>query len=438
MRLFFVLLFFSISVVAQKPDEVLATATGITIRVSDLSPQIQEDLAKLPERILQARISLLEQMVSRRVFDAEAKSRGITMGKLLADEKAKLKDPSETEIANVIEANRDRLAGLSPDQARKTVVAYLRNEAEQKALATLFDQLKVKFKVTPGKPVNSGKLLPTDVVATVNGQPITGKAFDDFVKVPRYEAQAEIADHILADIDEQIYTKVVNAEAAAQGIDSSTLIAREVTNKLKDFSDVERFMVEEAFRTKLYTKYQVKVLYTEPPAPRQVISADDDPATGPPLAPVKIIMFSDFQCSACAATHPVLKQVMAAYPGKVRFVVRDFPLESIHADAFAAARAANAAHAQGKFFEYIELLYKNQAAQDPASLRKYAAQIGLNASRFEIDFNSPAVAAEIRKDVDDGESYAVNGTPTIFVNGVRLRTLSAVGLKAAIDKALRR
>ncbi|HVF47746.1 MAG TPA: thioredoxin domain-containing protein, partial [Pyrinomonadaceae bacterium] len=193
----------------------------------------------------------------------------------------------------------------------------------------------------------------------------------------------------------------------------------------------------EALRAKLYPKYQVKILYPEPVAPRQNISADDDPSLGPAAAPVTIIMFSDFQCSACAATHPVLKQAIAAYPDKIRFVVRDFPLESIHADAFNAAKAANAANKQGKFFEFIEILYKRQDALDAASLVKYAAEVGLNAKQFELDFNSAATAAEIRRDVEDGESYAVNSTPTIFVNGFRVRTLSPGGFKAAIDRALK-
>jgi protein-disulfide isomerase len=147
-------------------------------------------------------------------------------------------------------------------------------------------------------------------------------------------------------------------------------------------------------------------------------------------------MFTDFQCSACSATHPLLKQVMAEYPGKVRFVVRDFPLESIHENAFNAARAANAANKQGKFFEYTEILYGRQGALDSESLKKYAAELGLNAKQFELDFNSEKAAAEVRKDIADGESYSISSTPTIFVNGVRVRNLSPDGLRAAMERAL--
>jgi protein-disulfide isomerase len=127
---------------------------------------------------------------------------------------------------------------------------------------------------------------------------------------------------------------------------------------------------------------------------------------------------------------------MAAYPGKIRFVVRDFPLEAIHENGFQAARAAGAANLQGKFFDYIEILYKNQNALDLASLKKYAAQIGLNVQQFELDFNSEKVAAEVRKDMADGEALNIGSTPTIFVNRKRVRNLSVGGFKEAIDKAL--
>ena len=421
---------------AQRTDDVLATATGMTFRIRDLSLETQKDIADLPVKIPKARVSLLEQLVSRRVFDAEAKARGITMGKLLADEKAKVKDPSDAEIQKVIEANADKLAGLAPEIARKQVVGFLRNAPEQKLLGDLYAQLKVKYKVTPGKDVNAPVIAPTEAVATVDGKPITGKEFDDWVRVPLYEARADLADVILDELDEVIYNALVINDAKSQGIESSALIAREVSDKMKEFTDDERMMIEMAFRKTLYAKYKVSILYSEPEAPLENVSIDDDPASGAATAPVTVIMFSDFQCSACAATHPVLKKVIEQFPGKVRFVVRDFPLESIHENAFIAARAAGAANAQGKFFEYSEILYKNQGSLDATSLKKYAAQIGLNAAQFDIDFNAEKTTAEIRKDIADGEAYGINSTPTVFVNGRRVRRLSAEGFAQAIQKAI--
>ena len=149
-------------------------------------------------------------------------------------------------------------------------------------------------------------------------------------------------------------------------------------------------------------------------------------------------MFSDFQCSACSAVHPILKKAIAEYKDRVRFVVRDFPLESIHENAFKAAQAANAANAQGKFFEYTELLYNNQNSLDTASLKEFASRVGLDRKKFDAELDSGKYAAEVRQDMADGESYGINSTPTVFVNGVKVRQFSAEDFKKAIERALKK
>ncbi|MEO7539332.1 MAG: thioredoxin domain-containing protein, partial [Pyrinomonadaceae bacterium] len=271
-----------------------------------------------------------------------------------------------------------------------------------------------------------------------NGRQITAAEFESNAKSELYGLRADYADFLLAKLNETIYLTLVNEEAKTQNIDAGTLISREITSKLKDYSDHEQTMLRNAFVEKLYSKYQVKILYSAPEPIVEKVSVDDDPTRGPAAAPVTIVMFSDFQCSACSAVHPVLKAAMVPYADKVRFVVRDFPLESVHENAYRAALAAGAANAQGKFFEYTEILYTHQDALDDASLKKYAAELGLNVKQFELDFNSEKTAAEVRKDMADGESYAINSTPTIFINGVRVRNLSPDGFRAAIEKALRK
>ena len=128
---------------------------------------------------------------------------------------------------------------------------------------------------------------------------------------------------------------------------------------------------------------------------------------------------------------------MTEYGDKVHFVVRDFPLTTLHPNAFRAALAAYAANVQGKFFEYTDLLYKNQSSLDDASLSRYAAAIGLNVKRFELDLSSENAAAAVKKDMADGESYGITGTPTIFINGIATRYLSADSFRQAIDAALK-
>jgi protein-disulfide isomerase len=423
---------------AQTSDEVLATATGHTFKYGDLPVTLQAQLAKLPGELQRTRTEIMEQMINERVLSAEARTRQLSVGEMIKRELASIPAPTDAAIKAVYEANKNALGGKTLEQVRKQIVDFLRREPEQQRLNALITSLRSKYKVVLGKDVKSPGLSPDDIVATVNGKPITARDFEAEAKLELYGMRADYADLLLASLNDAIYLALVNDEAKAQGIDAGALIAREVTSKLKDYSDEEQEAVLAAFTQKLFTKYQVKILYTAPEPIVENISVDDDPARGPAGAPVTVVMFSDFQCSACSAVHPVLKAAMVPYADKIRFVVRDFPLESIHENAFKAALAAGAANAQGKFFEYTELLYTRQDALDDASLKKYAAELGLNVKQFELDFNSEKTAAEVRKDIADGESYSINSTPTIFINGVRVRDLSPGGLRRSIERALRK
>ncbi|HEV7698940.1 MAG TPA: thioredoxin domain-containing protein [Pyrinomonadaceae bacterium] len=421
---------------AQKPDDILATAGMRAIRFRDLSPDTQKLVGEVPARTKKLRSDLLGRMMNERLLAAEAKATGSTPAKLVAAERAKVKDPSESEIKAVYDANTNAFASISPEIARRTIVEYLRGEPEDAALISFLDNLGKKYRASEGKDINAAVLAPTDVVATVAGQPITAKEFDQYARLELWGAKADIADLISDELREAIYQTLLADEAKALGVSASDIIAREVTNKLKDFTDQERIGFEDALAKKLYAKYPVRVLYKVPEPIIENVSAATSPAKGPVTAPVTVLMFSDFQCPACSATHPILKTVMDRYPGKIRFVVRNYPLMSRHENAWNAALAAAAANRQGKFFEYIEILYTHQLVLDVESLKKYAADIGLNAAQFELDFKSDAVAAEVRKDIADGESYHLSSTPTIFVNGARVRNYSAEGFKTAIDRAL--
>jgi protein-disulfide isomerase len=207
---------------------------------------------------------------------------------------------------------------------------------------------------------------------------------------------------------------------------------------LKDFSDAERSNLESALREKLFKKYNARILIKEIPPIVQSISTDRQPSRGNVNAPVTVVMFTDFQCPACAAVHPILQEVLKSYAGKIRFIVRDFPLTLIHKNAFQAALAANAAGAQGKFFEYVEILYQNQAKLDDESLLQYASRLGLDLKRLEADLKSKKFAPDVERDLADGKIYGITGTPTIYVNGIKIRTFSAGNVKRAIERALKK
>ncbi len=441
MRLFAVIsitILLSVFAAAQKPDQVLATATGQTIKLGNLSPEVQTAVNNLPEGIAKQRTDLLEQYVYQTLIELEAASQKLSVGQFIATVKKKVPDPKDADIKAVYDENLDKLGGMTLAQARPRIIGFLRQEPESKAIEEMYNALRVKYKVTTGKDINMKGLMPTDVVFTINGKGVTSKEFEDFARLPLYELQAELADVIIEDINSTLMEALLSEEAKSRNIQSSDLIAQEITNKMKDFSDAERIALEDALVKRLFAKYQAKILYTGPEPYVQNISADDDPVLGPATAPVTIVMFSDFQCSACAAAHPELKRAMAQFAGKVKLVVRNYPLESIHENAFSSALAANAAHSQGKFFEYIEKLYVNHDFLDDASLKKYAAELGLNAAQFAIDFSAEKTAAEVRKDMTDGNAYGINSTPTIYVNGVKVRDISYEGFKSAIDRALKK
>lgn len=433
----FFLCIFAVSLFAQKANEALATATGKTFTVTALSPEAREAWENRQKLIAEQRQEFFARQVAEILFELEAAAKKTTVENLLETEVgAKIADPTDAQIKAVYDANRANLGDKTLTDIRPQIVAFLRREPEQKATESYIAALKTKYKPVFVKDVNSPNLKPADVLATVNARKITVKDFEDENKLALYELEANIFDIVEHSLKDAVSSELLAAESAEQKISSGDFIAREITDKMRDFTDEEREALETALENRLFTKYKVKFLIKEPEPIAQNISVDDDPAQGIAAAPVTIVMFSDFQCPACAAVHPVLKKVMAEYKDKARFVVRDFPLMSIHANAFQAAQAANAANAQGKFFEYAELLYNNQDSLDNASLKEFAAEIGLDRKRFDADLDGEKFASEVRKDMADGAAYRVKSTPTIFVNGIKVRHLSAAGFRKAIERAL--
>ncbi|KYF54452.1 hypothetical protein BE04_14650 [Sorangium cellulosum] len=161
------------------------------------------------------------------------------------------------------------------------------------------------------------------------------------------------------------------------------------------------------------------------------------PTRGPANAPVTLVVFSDFQCPFCSKFAGVLDQLEQEYPGKLRLAVKHRPLP-FHKQARVAARASLAAHAQGKFWEYQAALFdKAQGALDKAGLEERAADLGLDVARFARDMQSPALEAQVAADFEEGDRLAIEGTPTLFVNGRRVMGAQPIGvLRAAIDRAL--
>ncbi len=149
----------------------------------------------------------------------------------------------------------------------------------------------------------------------------------------------------------------------------------------------------------------------------------DDHITANKKSKVILVEYSDFQCPACGQYFPVVKQVLDKYKDKIMFVQRHFPLDQ-HKNAIPAARAAEAANKQGKFFEMGDLLFANQEkwgeSDNPQKFfTEYAKKLKLNMDQFKKD-NTDAQDAKIEADRNSGVTLGVNSTPTFFLNGAKL------------------
>jgi protein-disulfide isomerase len=145
--------------------------------------------------------------------------------------------------------------------------------------------------------------------------------------------------------------------------------------------------------------------------------AAEDAVLGTTKAVVTLVEFSDFQCPFCARVMPTLKKVREAYGDRVRIVWKDFPLTAIHPQAFKAAEAGQCAREQGKFWEYHDRLFGNQQALELEFLKKYAADAGLDAAKFNACLDTAKYGDKVQEQMGIGTRLGVQSTPTVFVNG---------------------
>ena len=134
---------------------------------------------------------------------------------------------------------------------------------------------------------------------------------------------------------------------------------------------------------------------------------------------------------------PLLEQVLETYPGKVKIAFKNFPLRN-HKNAMKAATAALAAGAQGKFWEFHDMLFKNYKSLNDKMINDIAVVLKLNQTEFEQKMKTPEIANQIRQDTVDGQRAGVRGTPVVFINGKMLRDRSLNGFKAIIEEELKK
>jgi len=165
-----------------------------------------------------------------------------------------------------------------------------------------------------------------------------------------------------------------------------------------------------------------------------LVDTKGDPSRGDNNAKLTLIEFSEFQCPFCGRhvkdTYPTIEKEYIQ-TGKVKYVFRDLPLESIHKNAFRAAEAAHCAGEQKKYWEMHDRLFENQKALTPTDLTAHAQAIGLDAGKFQQCLDGGKYAAEIRKDIADANKIGITGTPTTVIgitqpNDSRIKVLRVI------------
>jgi protein-disulfide isomerase len=293
---------------------------------------------------------------------------------------------------------------------------------------------------------------PQAPVAKIGSATITAGQLDEIVRKDLKQLDQQYQEQVYElkrrSLEGMIQKQVFEAKAKASGTTVEELIDREVIGKIPDPSEEEvkslygnavaqgqklppldqvkpnivRFIKNQRGQEVLAKHYDVlrKEMGVEVllPAylPPKVEVAATGPSKGPEDAPVTIVEFSDFQCPYCVRAEESVKQVLAAYPDKVRLVYRDYPLPG-HALAPKASEAAHCAGDQGKYWEMHDRLFASEGKLEVEKLKGYAKDVGLDAAKFDKCLDSGEKAQVVAFHKKAGEDASVNGTPAFFING---------------------
>jgi protein-disulfide isomerase len=281
-------------------------------------------------------------------------------------------------------------------------------------------------------------------VATIGSKNISQAELEKHVQARLVAIDQERYQALREGLDELVAKELFAQEAKARGITVEALEKTEIKDKVTDpaaadikelyevnkedlggeslenvrprlvtfLRQMQEQKLQEALVAQLKGKHKTSIALR---APVVEVGTGGRPARGNPKAPVKIVEFSDYECPYCKKGEEAVAQVMKEYGDRVQLYYRDFPLP-FHKNARNAALAANCASAQGKFWEYHGKLF----AIDELSTEKMkatAGDLGLDQAKFNACFDNQEFKAAVDKDMEDGQSVGVTGTPTFFVNG---------------------
>ncbi len=454
----------------KRLSDVLGVVNGVKITKQDLSPETRTRVEQLQREVIDARQRELDLQIDSLLLEAEAKKRQVSPSQVIKDEViAKVQAPTETEAQAFYDKNKTEIKAEFKD-AKADIIRYLTFQRQQELARKLAGRLRantqVKVLAKPSAPPVS-EADRARVLAVVNGKQITMNDIENSLRPLIFNVQEQVYSLRKQDLDLKINDTLLSQEAQKRQMTTRALLEQEVTAKVPrvteaqaqefytqnkdrisgEFAQTKEQIVQyiqenkeqeatRAFAEQLRRASTVQINLVAPESPVFEIATDDQPSKGNASASVTIVEFTDFQCPSCAQQHPVIERIVNEFGNQVRFVVRDFPL-SQHAEARKAAEAAEAAREQGKYWEYVAVLFRNQSALEVDKLRQYASELGLDRARFDASLDSGKFAEKVQRDVLDGQKLGVNGTPTFYVNGKRVSDRSYEGLKATIEAALK-
>ena len=323
----------------------LVVVNGQTITTAELEPDVRQELERLDEKIAEARRGVLDLRINTTLLELEAKKRRIDTHRLYELEvSSRLPTFTPAQIKKFIDENRSQFEGMDPSVANQQVAAYLHDEAESKLADDLVNRLRKAYPVVMGVDINSSNLNPASVVVTIAGQPVTAVLMLERLKPIVYNIKIDAYEHTRQRVDRLVDDMLLLEEARRRQIGPEEIVRAEISEKVKPPTEEEvakfysenkarisgdlntvrsqvatylqnesRQRLEKDLSARLRKSADIRWLLQEPAQPVQNVSVDDDPSHGDANAPVTIVEFTDFQCPACAAMHPVLEEVLKAY-----------------------------------------------------------------------------------------------------------------------------
>jgi protein-disulfide isomerase len=342
------------------------------------------------------------------------------------------------------------------------------------SLATIFHAVAgfCAYAQSPGKPGYQGdaekERLRDETIAVVNGRKIGKSEIDAPLASQIQSLEQKVYELRRKSLEMHINRLLFEDEARRRGISVEELrriIVAGVRVEEKEVEDaynntvnrygpapVSELEARERVRATLESQKRAEALnktindlkaaskielYLKEPATLKTEISGSGPSLGAEGAPVTVAMFTDFQCPYCKKVNDTLKQVVQSYENNVRILYKSLPLPN-HPQAFKAAQAAHCADAQGKFWQYHDLLFEHSNDLSDKALKEYAAEVNLKLKDFNACFDSEASRATVMKDVQEARRAGVFSTPTFIINGRMLRgARNLEDFKVVIDQALK-